>query len=664
MTDNDDKAAAVHVDAVGGSGTLAKAENSTQLADRRIRVRGTGVKPPYNPDRLASFLELNETHAAAIRKRARYEVAFGFEITPHADVDAEEADEQERAVVRDFWRGRGSSWQTGPHQSAEPTTPEEVKELARQDYHSVGWCCLEILTDGEGRPTGLAHVPANTVRVRRPQSRYDTPRHPERGEFVSGEAAQYASRGYVQIRDGKRRYFGEAGDRYRGLEPTITGDQDDPRITYTPADGDGPAADQEPIYVDRETGDVAVGDASSLENGPANELIFIRNPSPLEQDYGVPDWVSAIRTIGADEAAKDYNREFFDNDTIPRFVIKVTGGELTEESKRDLRQMLHGLREESHRAVILEVEKFESQLDLGEDENIEIELEPLGQGISEEMDFRLFREKNEHEIAKVHEVPPILIGVTETSNRANSQEQVADFANNVIAPEQHKFAQRLYRLVHQQALGVTDWTLEYELRGADMPKEDADVARRKIQAVRGAIPIDRALEMIGEDPLPEDHPIDGQTLVADVGSDTQPVGQQPQPQPESDAVDVRAKDAPPTANKIGERDWLTVEAGLLDKEIEQTQFDSSNIDEGLYDFDAQELYLSFIRDDGSNSLYVYVDVPATEWAALTSASSAGSYHYDSIRLEYPYVEITNFHDRLPEGPSPDPEDVPEDIPSI
>jgi hypothetical protein len=116
-----------------------------------------------------------------------------------------------------------------------------------------------------------------------------------------------------------------------------------------------------------------------------------------------------------------------------------------------------------------------------------------------------------------------------------------------------------------------------------------------------------------------------------MGGDTQPVGQRPEP--DSDAVpDQRADYAPPPENKAGERDWLTVEADLLDKEIEQTQFDSSNLDEGLYDFDAQELYLSFIRDGGANSLYAYVDVPPTEWSGLVSASSAGSYHYDSIRL--------------------------------
>jgi len=649
MSSDKTDGAKVHVEGVGGDTTLSKAQNSQQLADRRVRQLRTGVKPPYNPDRLASFLELNETHATAIRKKSRYEVGFGFDIVPVPDVDPDEAGEQEQAVAREFWRGRDSHWQTGPHQSAEPTTPEEVKELARQNYHSLGWCCLEILTDMEGRPTGLAHVPANTVRVRKPQSRYDQPRHPEEGTYVDGDAAQFASRGYVQIRDGQRRYFGEAGDRYHGLEPTISGGEDDPRVTYTA----GPDSGKEPIYVDRETGEVATGDTDALPNGPANELIFVRNPSPLEQQYGVPDWVSAIRTIGSDEAAKDYNREFFDNDTIPRFVIKVTGGELTGESKEDLRQMLHGLREESHRAVILEVEKFQAQLD---DDDVEIELEPLGQGISEEMDFRLFREKNEHEIAKVHEVPPILIGVTETSNRSNSQEQVADFANNVIAPEQHKFARRLYEIIHQQALGISDWTIDYELRGADQPKENADIARRKIQAVSGAIPVNRALEMVGEDPLPDDHPIDGETLVANVGQDTPPGGQ-----PEGGS---RSEDAPPEDNKIDERDWADIKADLVGKDqIETTTFDSGNLDEALYDFGEQQLFMSFHRPSGPSSLYVYVNVPATKWAGLTSAADPASYHYDNIRLAFAYVEITNFHSRLPEGPEPDPDEIPDDIPS-
>lgn len=631
-----DEKVSVNVEGIGGENKLSKSEDSTQLADRRVRSLNVGAKPPYNPFRLASFLERNETLATGIRKKSRYEVGYGFSITPVDDVDPDDADPMQRAVAENFWRGRGSKWLTGPRRSAEPTTPEEVKELARQDYHAIGWKALEVLVNAEGVPVGLAHVPATTVRVRKSDD---------------GDV-----RGYVQRRNQRTRYFGEFGDRYRGLEATITGDEDDPTVTYQDDD-----TDDEPVFVDKETGDVVEGDAGGLENEPANELIFVRNPSPLEQDYGVPDWVSAIRTIAADEAAKDYNADFFDNDTIPRFAIKIKGGELSEESKKDLRQMLNGLREESHRTVILEVDKFETQLD----EDVEIELEPLGQGISEEMSFEAFRAKNEHEVAKVLEVPPILIGVTETSNRSNSQDQVREFATDVIAPEQHKFAQRLYQTIHQTALGVTDYTIEFELRGAEQPKEQAEVARRKIQAVNGAIPVNRALEMIGEDPLPEDHAIDGDTLVADIGAGG-PAGQ-PDGQPGGEpSVEEQL---PPEENKIGERDWAEVEAdlgvedGVATKDpVEQTQFSSSNLNEGLYDFDEQELFLSFKREGGQNSLYAYVGVPTSEWSGLVNASSHGSYHYDSIRMTYGYIEITNHHDRLPGGPSPASGEEPDDIP--
>jgi capsid portal protein len=616
-----------------------------------------GKKPPYDPDLLSQFVEKNETHSVAIRKKARYEVGYGFDLAPVGVDDPDEANATQRAVARDFWFSRDSRWQTGPRQRAEPTVPEEVLELARQDFHAVGWCALEILTDNMGRPVGLAHVPANTIRVRTPQSEYDRTRHPETGSFADGDLGDYASRGYVQVRHGKRRYYGEAGDRYRGQEVSILGDADgdgDPEVRYLDDAGD----DREPIFVDKETGDVAVGGAGALDNEPANELIFMRNPSVLpEADaYGVPDWVSAIRTMVGDEAAKDYNRTFFENDTIPRFVIKVTGGTLSEESKKDLKKMLRNLRAEDHRALILEVDKFADGLQ----EDVEIELEPLGQGVTEEMSFSQYRERNEHLVSQVHEVPPVVLGITETSNRSNSDAQLHSFATEVIQPEQHKFAERLYRLIHQTALGVTDWTVDFRLRGADQPREDARTAAEKIQAVNGAIPVNRALQMIGEDPLDADS-MDfdpNTTLLANVGD----VGATPGGDVE--AADGRHAHAPPIGNKLGERDWQDVKAELETKDpLESANFDSSNLDQGIFDFGENELYISFLRDAGQSSLYVYTDVPTAEWSSLQSASSKGGYHYDSIRLEYPYWEITNFHSRLPEGEVPDelPENIPEGI---
>ena len=619
-TDDTGDEITLSVDTLGNDGAMSKAEQTTQLDERHIATDvGRGIQPPYNPETLAAFQELNETHQACIRKKSRYEAGYGFDIVPHASADEPDPEGESYESVRDFWYGSDSRWQIGPEGTA-MSTPEEVLELARQDYHGIGWTALEILVEGDGTPVGLAHVPAATVRVRKTVV----------DEREGADDVIESGHGYLQVRQGRRRYFGEAGDRYG----------DDKR------------------FVDKETGEVA-DDASKLPNGPANELIFIPNPSALSLYYGVPDWVAAMQTMGADQAAKEWNHDVFDNLGIPHYAVKVTGGTLSEDSKEDLRNLMDNLKGSRYRTAILEVEEFVDDHGLGDDgTDVDIDLEPIGAREDLDMEFQAFRERNEHEIAKVHEVPPILINVTGTSNRANSKEQVREFATDVIAPEQRKFESRLYTILHQQALGVDEWKIDFELRGADQPAEEARMAEQRVRSMRlaGVATVNQALEELG---LPTREDEYGDMMLAefeaefgnDGGGDDGDV----------EAMLSRAKAAPPTDNKIGER--ASVDIDVSKDPIEQTTFDSSNLEEGLYDFGERELYLSFKRPDGQNSLYVYVDVPASVWSALANAASAGSYHYSNIRLEYGYLEITNNHERLPDGPTPDPGETPEDVPS-
>ena len=619
-TDDVDDQVALSVSTLGNQSTMDKAEETTQLDERRIATDvGRGIVPPYDPGVLASFQELNETHQACIRKKSRYEAGYGFDIVPHPSADNPSEDGESYNTVRDFWYGSDSRWQIGPEGTA-MSTPEEVLELGRQDYHGIGWTSLEILVEGTGEPVGLAHVPAATVRVRKTVV--------EEGD--DGEEVIESGHGYVQIRQGRRRYFGEAGDRY----------------------GD------DPTFVDKKTGEVA-DSADKLPNGPANELIFLPNPSPLSLYYGIPDWVAAMQTMGADQAAKEWNHDVFDNLGIPYYAIQVTGGKLTEDSKEELRGLMDNLKGSRYRTAILEVDEFEFEednpLQEGDPKDVEIELQPIGSREDLDMEFQAFRERNEHEIAKVHEVPPILINVTSTSNRSNSKEQVREFATDVIAPEQSKFEARLYSILHQTALGVDDWTIDFELHGADQPQEEARMAEQRVRAMRlaGVGTVNEAREELGLDPRDDEY---GDMMLAEFEAEMGAMEEE-----ETEAMLTRAADAPPADRKIGER--ASIDIDVEKDPIEQTTFSSSNLDEGLYDFSERELYLSFERPGGQNSLYVYVDVPAAVWSALVNAASAGSYHYANIRLEYPYLEITNNHERLPEGPTPDPGDVPDDVPS-
>jgi hypothetical protein len=144
--------------------------------------------------------------------------------------------------------------------------------------------------------------------------------------------------------------------------------------------------------------------------------------------------------------------------------------------------------------------------------------------------------------------------------------------------------------------------------------------------------------MIGEDPLPEDHDVDGETLVSEVGVEPGDAGG-------GDGVEAdRPEGAPPPESKIGERAGVT--ADLEDplspeaQRVDAMQFDSSNLRAGLYDKQTEDLYIRFIGEP-LDRIYVYLGVPEDVWQSLKDAESHGSYHYHNIRMDYVYEELTD-----------------------
>ncbi|WP_254768225.1 phage portal protein [Salinilacihabitans rarus] len=581
-----------------------KAEETQQLEERaKGKIRGGAVLPPFDPAKLAKLLEVNTTHAKCVYSKARNVAGYGLEIVPHPDI--EDPDETQREVAENFWFGADSTWQVGPV-SSERSTPADVLEMGWIDYEGIGWLSLEVLTTMDGTPIGLAYVPAMTVRRRK-----DEP-------------------GYAQLREGRITYYGAFGDRYRGLEPTIADGAGDepPTVTYE-TDGD---ADEAPQFVDAESGDS--GPDINSQN-QANELIFKRNHSPLYTYYGAPDIIPGLPTIEADDAARDFNIDFFENNAVPRLAIIVEGGELTQGARQDIHDLLHGMKDQDHRTVILEVEKLLETTDgitMDDDaDDLAIRVEPLTVGINEDASFQDFRDRNEHEILKTHEVPPIEAGqIKSGAFSTDAQAQRKGYIETVIRPKQEAYAQLLYETVHA-ALGVTDYTIRFKTRGVDTRLIDADYASKLIQSSQGAITVNEAREVIanitGEDlgQLEDDR---GNQLLAALdrrGGNGDGGGAEEAERPDA---------APPPRMKIGENPAIDVS-----KDIDMVQFDSSNLRAGLYDYDTRDLYIRFIGDP-QDRIYVYRFVEPETWEALKNASSHGSYHYHNIRMAYPYEELT------------------------
>ena len=438
-----------------------KSEESQQLQEQKFaNARGGAIDPPFSPVRLAKLIELNTTHAKCGFSKARNVAGFGLEIVPHPEV--KEPDESQRETARDFWFGEDSTWQVGPMES-EKATHADVLEMAWADYEFIGWLSIETLTATDGTLTGLAYVPAPSIRKRK-----DDP-------------------GFVHVKKGKLRYFGAFGDRY----------------------GD------DRTFVDVQTG--AHGESVSGE--VANEIIWKRNHTPFFDHYGTPDILPAIPNIEGDMKAREFNIEYFDNSAVPQIAITVEGGQLTEKSRKDIYKLFHEkLKGKNHRTAILEVEEMvnssPTEFVEGGAGNVSIEIEPLTVGLDEDASFLGYQGHNEHEILKAHEVPPIEAGSIESGAfSTDAQAQRKSYLETTIRPKQEAFAQLLYETVHD-ALGVTDYTVQFKQRGVDTRMMDAEVAKTRIQASQGTLRVNEVREELGKEPL--DGPI-GDMLLAEVG---------------------------------------------------------------------------------------------------------------------------------------------------
>lgn len=448
----------------GAERSLDKAAETTQLQDRYAgRTPGGGISAPYPPERLAALQELNGTHAVAIGKKAAREVGFGFDIVPHERAD--DPSDEERETAESFWNGRDSVWRIGP-QGTVSGSPTEVFELGRRDWHGIGWAAIELIYGDDDTLRGLAHVPATEVRVRKAET--------QNGTTVKGH-------GYVQEDAGQTKYFGEAGDRVA----------------------------EDPTYVDRNTGDEY--DDIGGPDEVANELLFIPNPSPLTKYYGIPDWVAEIQTMVADQEAKRFNREFFEYDAMPQYAVLVEGGKLTESSREDVRNLVKNLQSrEGRRVAVLEAEEL-AEHGIDTEGSPTITIEPLTQQGDEDMSFVEYRKLNEHDVAKVHEVPPQLIGRMESANRSNSAEAIRDFIKTVIQPAQERFAERIYRVIHQRILDVDDWRIDFNTVGGENEQREAEILATELQSGGQSLTINEVRERLGEEPIDE---LDG-VLVGD-----------------------------------------------------------------------------------------------------------------------------------------------------
>lgn len=284
-----------------------------------------------------------------------------------------------------------------------------IREKLRKDYESIGWAALEVLRDAQRNITGFYHIPAHSLRM---TVKDENPTLVKAYRYVGGSLKSYQTRKrfrrWVQLVGSRKKvYFKEFGD---------------PR----------------PIL--SETGGIAKKSTPTIDL--ATEIVVFGQFTPGFV-YPLPRYINQIPAILGSREAEFTNLHFFKDNAIPAMAILVSGGFLTDETMKNLKeQFTNGRGRKSLNKVLL----IEAQLDEETKDNADgpvehprLDFKTLSHDRQQDALFLEYEKSNADKVRSSFRLPPIFIGLTSDYTRATATASLELAENQVFAPERLKF---------------------------------------------------------------------------------------------------------------------------------------------------------------------------------------------------------------------------------
>lgn len=297
---------------------------------------------------------------------------------------------------------------------------DNFTELSKQivvDYETYSFATVEVLRNKKGDPAKLLHIPAESCRL-------------SRKLIVPG-----------YDRDTDLKFMLQVVNRHERV--------------YKIFDEDGVAGLIEPNTKNQ-----------------MSEILFIRGYHVNGGKYGIPGWVTSLKSmVGYDKVAQ-YNINFFNNEAVPRFAVIVQGGKLDTEEKNLIRNYfkndLKGV-ENAHKTLVLTTGK-----------GAQVKLVPLATEIKDGS-FRFYRKDNRDEIISSHGVPPHRIQVYDSGNAGTlSPTSLFNidkaYKYSMIVPLQQKLTS-MFNSIIKTGFGIKGKSLVYNDLDIDEEKQKAEIMK-------------------------------------------------------------------------------------------------------------------------------------------------------------------------------------------
>lgn len=449
-------------------------QNVDELGQQYVSMAATKVvEPPYPPELLAAFLEVDSTHFRCVKTKAVDAVGREYSVEPTVNVVS---DEQSSKLV-DF----ADTLDTDVPQYTQSHVEHEADKVksfiagandligfegvlfrACMDYEAIGWAAVEVVRSADMKIRRIAHIPATRIR-------------PLRGW-----------RGFVEIlSDNKYVYYQPFGEKVcSGVQSMVSGR----RQNYDPKlHGELSPNTLHWHLIDKETGEPTDNFAKS-----ANEVIWIPKHHPSTIYYGYSDVVPALGDVLANIHIRDFTLQFFEHNTVPRYAVIIEGAKLAKDVKDAIMHYFsQHIKGKAHKTLIIPVPAMRGE--------VKIRFEKLAAD-AQEGSFQDTRKNNSQGIMTAHGVSPAIIGIAEAASLGSGKglSQAEIYKDRIVTPSQRVWEHHLNRLIR---LGLGTNLVSIKFNPLDIRDREAEKNVFTSYLDKGVMTINQVAKRLGLAPV-------------------------------------------------------------------------------------------------------------------------------------------------------------------
>lgn len=411
--------------------------------NREARV----IQPPYDPRRLYQMVYENNALAQCVGAMEVNIDGTGHVVEPE-DLDAKVEDDVNVPTFDAFFKEPypGQSFVTQRRQM-------------RRDTEATGNAYLEVIRNAQDEIVFVRPLDAITMRILKLEDPTPVKKKVNRGGKEIELTVNVRERAFAQKIGTKLIYFRQYG-----------GSRD----------------------IDKETG--RWNDAGRLPaNKRGTEIIHFMVHKDINTPYGLPRWINQVPSVIGSRKAEELNLSFFDSGGIPPAIVFLTGGALSEDSRKMLIGLLSGAAKDKNRGAIVEAHSTSGSLDSAG--SVKVQVERFGSEKQNDSMFEKYDDKCEKRTRSSFRLPPLFVGKAEDYSFATAFASYTIAETQVFKPERDEFDE-VVNVTLMREIGVEGYV--FRSMGLTVQNNELQMKGVELAAKHGAIDKDNLVTSVNE----------------------------------------------------------------------------------------------------------------------------------------------------------------------